>query len=250
MIDPIFKNEECVIEILRVIRKNKDIGIENLTTKQKIHNFNGKDIEMDIYSKVKHDITKHIDLEIQNDKDKAPIKRLIYYLGMLLSYISDKGQDWKEIPLGECICIMKKDYFQKGLPIYNIKLMIEETHEVIKGYGITVVNGEYDGEDEIGELIHDMKCSDYQQIRNKVLRKHMKYYKGTKEGEKEMTELLEKLIEEEKEEGYNQGKEDGKEEGNKQGKKEDVHNLMETMSLSLEQALKALKITYEDYLTF
>ena len=38
MIDPVFKDEECVRETLRVIRKNKDLLIKKLSTKQEIHN--------------------------------------------------------------------------------------------------------------------------------------------------------------------------------------------------------------------
>ena len=59
-------------------------------------------------------------------------------------------------------------------------------------------------------------------------------FKTTEEGVNEMCEVIEKYIAE--------GRREGRSEGRREGKAEDIRSLMESMSLTAEQAMKALKI--------
>ena len=59
-------------------------------------------------------------------------------------------------------------------------------------------------------------------------------FKTTEEGVNEMCEVIEKYIAE--------GRREGRSEGRREGKAEAIRNLMESMSLTAEQAMKALKI--------
>ena len=58
----------------------------------------------------------------------------------------------------------------------------------------------------------------------------LRLFKTTEEGVKEMCEVIEKYIAE------------GRSEGRREGKLEAIRNLMESMSMTAEQAMKALKI--------
>lgn len=62
----------------------------------------------------------------------------------------------------------------------------------------------------------------------------MRLFKTTEEGVKEMCEVIEKYIAE--------GRREGRSEGRFEGKAEAIRNLMESMSMTAEQAMKALKI--------
>ena len=59
-------------------------------------------------------------------------------------------------------------------------------------------------------------------------------FKTTEEGVNEMCEVIEKYIAE--------GRREGRSEGRFEGKAEAIRNLMESMSMTAEQAMKALKI--------
>lgn len=62
----------------------------------------------------------------------------------------------------------------------------------------------------------------------------LRLFKTTEEGVNEMCEVIEKYIAE--------GRREGRSEGRREGKAEAIRNLMESMSMTAEQAMKALKI--------
>ena len=67
-------------------------------------------------------------------------------------------------------------------------------------------------------------------------------FKTTEEGVNEMCEAIEKYIAEGRREGIRKGIRKGRSEGRREGKAEAIRNLMESMSMTAEQAMKALKI--------
>ena len=74
--------------------------------------------------------------------------------------------------------------------------------------------------------------------------------KTIEEGVNEMCEVIEKYIAEGRREGIRKGRSEGRREGmrkgrsegRREGKAEAIRNLMESMSMTAEQAMKALKI--------
>ncbi len=71
-------------------------------------------------------------------------------------------------------------------------------------------------------------------------------FKTIEEGVNEMCEVIEKYIAEGRREGIRKGRSEGRREGmrkgRREGKAEAIRNLMESMSMTAEQAMKALKI--------
>lgn len=67
---------------------------------------------------------------------------------------------------------------------------------------------------------------------------HKRLFKTTEEGVNEMCEVIEKYIAEGRREGIRKGRSEGR----REGKAEAIRNLMESMSMTAEQAMKALKI--------
>lgn len=57
-----------------------------------------------------------------------------------------------------------------------------------------------------------------------------------------MCEVIEKYIAEGRREGRSEGRREGIRKGRREGKAEAIRSLMESMSLTAEQAMKALKI--------
>ncbi len=115
------------------------------------------------------------------------------------------------------------DLFRLLSIIYDAKRSDEERKEEIEKYG---------AHREIDETVIDtiMSTANVQLERDK-------------EGERKMScSLLDRV----KEAGWKEGREEGREEGKEEGVLSSVKNLMETLHLSAEQAMDALKISGEE----
>ncbi len=87
-------------------------------------------------------------------------------------------------------------------------------------------------------MLHDFKCRKSEEVINKVLAEGIRHYKETEEGRGEMSDIVEKYGDEREKQGEKRGEKRGEKKSNLRA----VINLMDTMKLSVEQALDALKI--------
>ena len=125
------------------------------------------------------------------------------------------------------IFIYKHDKFSKGLPLYHIDRYVRETKELFDdGSHIIYVNGNYKGNDEIGQLMKDFHQTDPENMHYDALAQGVKHFKETEEGREIMCEAVEKY---------------GDERAIK-AKIVSVQNLMKNTKFTLEQALNALGI--------
>ena len=114
------------------------------------------------------------------------------------------------------------------MPVYHIDRYVEETGKAFgDGSHIIYVNGRYTGDDELGRMLHDFKCTKSSELYISTLAAGIKHFKETEEGREHMSEAVERYA-------------------NKKAKHtrvSDVKSLMYTMKMTLEQALDALQIT-------
>ena len=107
------------------------------------------------------------------------------------------------------VYISKFDMYKSGKALYHVDRIIREN-------GTMVDNG-------FSELYVNAEAQD-----------DLRLFKTTEEGVNEMCEVIEKYIAE--------GRREGRSEGRREGKAEAIRSLMESMSMTAEQAMKALKI--------
>lgn len=168
-----------------------------------------------------------IDIEVQGNSAGAHIRRARYHSSMVDSKMLDEGQEFRQLKDSYIIFIYKHDKFRKGLPVYHIDRYIRETEELFDdGSHIIYVNGNYKGNDEIGQLMNDFRQTDSDKIHYAALAKGVKHFKDTEKGREQMCEAVEKYA---------------KEYAVKE-KMISVKNLMENMKLTVDQALNALGI--------
>ena len=91
---------------------------------------------------------------------------------------------------------------------------------------IYLVNGSYKGEDSVGKLMHDFGCKEAKDIYYPELAKGVKHFKEEEGGRKALCEAVEKYAD--------------RKMLDKQ--LEMIRNLMDSMKLTAEQAMTALKI--------
>ena len=212
---------KCVQEVLRIILNEKDLEVEYTNAQHIIANLQGREIQLDIYAVDTSDI--RYDIEIQNINKGANPQRARYNSSLIDANILPKGEETINLPVSYVIFITRNDFFNKSLPIYHIERYIEETKELFNdGEHIIYINGAYKDTDTVlGRLIHDLKCTNADDIFNEVLRQRVKLFKESEEGVNNMCQLMEEL----KQIGIGEGKELGKE----IGKAEERTNFIKAM---------------------
>lgn len=130
----------------------------------------------------------------------------------------------------ELIFIYRHDKFKKGLPVYHIDRYIRETGEIFEdGSHIVYVNGNYKGDDEIGQLMSDFHQVDPDHMHYEELSQGVKHFKEVEKGRDTMCEAVQEYAKE-----YAIGE-----------VAETVKNLMGNTGFTLEKALDILGIQGE-----
>lgn len=163
------KNIEATELVLRIIlgRKIKVISVDG-QDELKSHEIGGRNITLDVHALDGNG--EEIDIEIQGNPEGANIRRARYHSSVIDSRMLREGQNFKELRDSYVIFIYRHDKFRKGLPLYHIDRYISETKEVFDdGSHIIYVNGNYRGQDEIGQLMKDFHQTDPNLMENMKL---------------------------------------------------------------------------------
>ena len=132
--------------------------------------------------------------------------------------------------------ISKFDMYKSGKALYHVDRIIRENGTMVdNGFSELYVNAEVQDDSDVAKLMEIFTRHDaYDDEMFPITSKRKRLFKTTEEGVNEMCEVIEKYIAE--------GRREGRSEGRCEGKVESIRNLMESMSLTAEQAMKALKI--------
>lgn len=120
----------------------------------KNHQVGGRNITLDVDAMDENG--EEIDIEVQGNSEGAHVRRARYHSSMVDSRMLKEGQAFRELKDSYVIFIYKHDKFRKGLPLYHVERYVGETNEQFRdGSHIIYVNGNYKGNDEIGQLMQD-----------------------------------------------------------------------------------------------
>ena len=134
------------------------------------------------------------------------------------------------------VYISQCDMYKSGKALYHVDRIIRENGTMVdNGFSELYVNAEVQDDSDVAKLMDIFTRHDaYDDEMFPITSKRKRLFKTTEEGVNEMCEVIEKYIAE--------GRREGRSEGRCEGKVESIRNLMESMSLTAEQAMKALKI--------
>ena len=198
------QNIEATELLLRVIME-RNIDVVSVQGQDEFKNsvIGGRCITLDVHA-IDTD-GRHIDIEVQINAEGAHVKRARYHSSMMDARMLKEGQEFKEIEDSYVIFIYDHDKFKKGLPFYHIQRRVDETGEVFgDGSHIIYVNGKYNGNDDIGQMMRDFHQCIPEQIKNEILSEAVAYYKG-KEGRGVMSDAVREYGEEQKKAGIKEG---------------------------------------------
>lgn len=86
----------------------------------------------------------------------------------------------------------------KNLPIYHIDRRIEETGELFGDEAhIIYVNGQIKDSTPLGKQMHDLSCTNPDDMNYKELADRARYFKTDKEEKKAMSKIVEDIVEKE-----------------------------------------------------
>ena len=138
---------------------------------------------------------RQFDLEAQREKEKWLPQRLRYYSSMTDTRLLKSGTNYGDLPDSYTIFIMENDIGKRGQPFYCFKRW-DGTREMEDGSYLFYVNGEYEGDDPIGRLMHDFRCTRAEDMYYPVLAERVKYLKESEEGKKFMGSVFDQWKEE------------------------------------------------------
>ena len=184
------KNIEATELILRIILGRK-ITVIRVNGQEEVRNaeVGGRNITLDVYALDENG--QEMDIEVQGNSEGAHIRRARYHSSVLDSKMLKEGQPFKKLKDSYVIFIYRHDKFKKGLPVYHIDRYVRETGEIFEdGSHIVYVNGNYKGDDEIGQLMSDFHQVDPDNMHYKELSQGVKHFKEVEEGRDSMCEAV------------------------------------------------------------
>lgn len=240
------KNIKATELLLRIIlgKKVKVISVTG-QNEMKNHQVGGRNITLDVDAMDENG--EEIDIEVQGNSEGAHVRRARYHSSMVDSRMLKEGQAFRELKDSYVIFIYKHDKFRKGLPLYHVERYVGETDEQFRdGSHIIYVNGNYKGNDEIGQLMQDFREKNPECMHYTELAESVKHFKEKEGGREEMSEIVERYINERVEERVEERVKECVEERVKERVEKEktisVQNLMNNMKWTLDQALDALGI--------
>lgn len=228
-------NIQLVQMVLRIIMEKPDLIITDCQTQKDMKRLAGaRSICLDAYGT---DSTgKKYDIEIQRADKGADPHRARYHSSVLDIENLDAGQDFRELPGTFTIFITEADFGGEGKPFYLIQRMNVTTGKPFDdGAYILYVNGEYRGDSAIGKLMHDFNCTTANEMNFELMAERTRYLKENPKGVEEMCRIIEEMRNEERAESRTETLLDA------------IKNLVESMGITAEQAMTALKIPEDEH---
>ena len=185
--------------ILRIVMEDASLQVHEVHTQQTVANLYGRGVRFDVFASADG---KRYNCEIQRENGGAIPLRARYNSAMMDAREISKGTEYEDFPENIVIFICEHDVLGKGLPLYHIRRVVEETGERFSDKALIIyVNGRYRGDDPLGRLMHDFFCEKPEEMHYSELAARMKSVKENEGSVNKMCNLLEEAINEGRDEG-------------------------------------------------
>lgn len=198
-----FENDkDCTQFVLQTILDNKKLKVIDTEIQKLVKNLEGRSVRLDVYAK--DNKGKPYDIEIQRSDKGAGAKRARYNSALMDADITEPGEEAEKLPESYVIFITENDIYKKGKPLYKIDRYVNGELMFNDEAHIIYVNGQYKGDDPIGDLMHDFHCKKADDMKNKILADRIRYLKESDKGVKHMCRIMEDFAKEERKDERNE----------------------------------------------
>ncbi|MFR7590350.1 MAG: PD-(D/E)XK nuclease family transposase [Longibaculum sp.] len=240
----VFKDKDCVQLLLDTIFK-EHIDIALFETQYDLTNLYGRSLRVDILVETMDG--RFINIDVQNDKEGAHPRRLLFHESLIDANVSEPNDNWKEMSHISVVFICKSDVLGSNEPIYYLHTTCDQTGERIENKSEMIyVNGEIQDSSPLGRLMHDFHCMKAEDMYYEVLRKRVKYFKESKGGKRKMCKIMDDIVKQEKMESERIGEAKGRLEGKMEGKIDVIKNYADESHMTLLEAMVQLHISQHD----
>lgn len=137
------------------------------------------------------------DLELDTRAERASPKRARYHSAAMDVETLDAGDSFEVLPEQYVIFVSENDPFGEGRGLYRYCRADTETgHPLGDETHLLYANGSYRGADALGNLMHDLCCSEPEEMNNALLRERTLYFKQNERGVNEMSSVIDEIREE------------------------------------------------------
>ena len=224
----VFENRKASGELCRILLGDDNVRVVDVRTKRTIASLERHSVELDILAQKKGGGL--VGVEIQMYSEKAPFKRVRYYLSSVDMNLLEKGVDYSQLPNVTLVYITKRDIIGAGRGFYRVERHVSRSRnggradrKVDNGVEELYYNLRHPtGDKRKGELLRYFKNSDpdYETDTFPHIVERVRYFKKQTEGVEIMCEIANKLKNEGIKIGLEKGREEGREEGRVEGRKE------------------------------
>lgn len=192
-------DHECIELVLHIVMQKPDLKVKEAHTQYGIKNLAGRSIRLDIYAV--DSLGKKYNIEIQRSEKGATTKRARYNSSIIDANSLMPGSKFIDLPETYVIFITENDVLGGSELVYHVDRVIKETGENFNdGSHIIYVNGAYQDETPLGQLMHDFSCKNPDEMHFRILADKMRYFKENDKGVAAMCKIIEDLIDNEKKE--------------------------------------------------
>jgi hypothetical protein len=222
-----FEATELLLGIVLKQTDKSDIKVTEVAVQKEYRSISERTIKLDIYAEDSDG--KSYDVEVQRADRGASPQRARFHSSIMDSRLLGKNEPFGKIAESYVIFITEHDVLDAGLALYHVERTIQEMNHAQFGDGahILYVNGSYhNDEDPVGRLMHDFRCSDPDEMYYETLAERTRYFKEDEGGKEAMCKIWEEV----------------RDEGAERATIEMIRSFMDSLNLTVEQALAAAKV--------
>jgi len=238
------EEREFCEEILRVILDDPGLKVLSSHPQEYVTNLKGRSVQLDAVCKMSDG--RIVNVEVQKYSNEDHQRRIRYHEALLTANNTTTGADFSDIVDVCIIYIAKFDIFGKGMSVYHVNRVVQETGEkVYNGVEEIYVNAEVRDGTPVSELMRvfteDTAYSDKFPVTSELKQRY-------KEGDPKMLYTYrDELLDIGRAEGEAKGRAEGEAKGRAEGRMEgEAKGRAEEHEKTL-QVLKLLNISEEDY---
>ena len=241
-------NPDLCRRIIEIILDIKIDHIEYLEREQTLQSrLDSKGIRLDVYVE---DGSRSFNLEMQLTDSQSLGQRMRYYQGLIDMDKIGKGQFYNQLGESYIIFICTFDHFKRGLHKYTFRESCVEDSDLQLGDGTTkvILNATAIGDDVSNELKAFLDYVASGKIEHPLAEEVDKSVEQVKLAKEWRLEYMtfEMMLREWKAEGRAEGIAEGKVEGKILATLSNLKSIMQSLNLTLEQAMDILKIPIEE----
>ena len=191
---------ECIELILRIILGKEDLKVVKSQTEYPIKSLQGRGVRFDVFARDSEG--REYDIEIQRADHGAEPRRARYNSALMDANALKSGEDFGKLRDTYVIFITENDVMGRGQDMYVFDRMDRRSGlDFGDGAHVVYANGTWRGNDALGRLMHDLNCSDADEMYFDLLKRRVSEFKNSEEGRYTMCKAMERIAERNKAEG-------------------------------------------------